>query len=165
MFPPKIQDLVIEYWREHGEQIRSYRNLDQHHYNLSCHTFYQIKPKEEFVVYLPDKYTKDFSKLTYEKKIIALDYFTIEFKAFHDFVENMIKSIETNPREFLPAQSLLPLNRLSKYESGELISIMVVGNNATCTRISENNDSKAEAKQLTFFKIPNRVEKIRWDFQ
>ncbi len=107
----------------------------------------------------------DFSKLTYEKKIIALDYFKIEFNAFHEFVENMIKSIETNPKEFLPAQSLLPLNKLSRYKNGELISIMVIGNNATCTRISENNDSKAEAKQLSFFNIPNQVAKIRWEFQ
>lgn len=112
-FPETIQQLVIRYWKEYGDRIRSYRNLDQHHYNLSFHTFFRIKPKEEFVVYLPDKYTNKFDRLSYDKKVITLNFFESEFKAFHDLVENLVISIGISPIEFQSSHSLVPLEDLS----------------------------------------------------
>ncbi len=164
-FPETIQKLVINYWKDHGERIRSYRNLDQQHYNLSFHTFYKIKPKEEFVVYLPDKYTNEFNRLSYDKKVIALTYFESEFEAFHDLVENLVKSIGVNPKEFQPSHSLVPLENLSNYENGELISIWIIGNEVIQTRISKDNEPNSKAKRIEMKKSPNIVTEINWKFK
>lgn len=164
-FPEKIQQLIIKYWKEHGDRIRSYRNLDQHHYNLSFHTFYRIKPKEEFVVYLPDKYTNKFDRLSYDKNIIALDYFESEFKVFHDLVENLVKSIGINPIEFQSSHSLVPLEDLSNYENGELISIWIIGEKVIQTRISKENEQYSKAKRIEMKESPNIVTEINWKFK
>ncbi len=164
-FPETIQKMVINYWKDHGERIRSYRNLDQHHYNLSFHTFFRIKPKEEFVVYLPDKYTNEFDRLSYDKKVIALDYFESEFEAFHDLVENLVNCIGIYPKEFQPSHSLVPLEDLSTYENGELISIWIIGNEVIQTRISKDNEPNSKAKRIEMKTTPNTVTEINWKFK
>ncbi|MFX1281771.1 MAG: hypothetical protein ACFFA3_20650 [Promethearchaeota archaeon] len=164
-FPETIQKLILVYWKKHGERIRSYRNLDQHHYNLSFHTFYRIKTKEEFVVYLPDKYSSNFEKLSYSKKIVALDYFESEFNAFHDLVESLAKSVDVNPKEFQPSHSLIPLEDLAQYENGELISIWIIGNEVIETRISKDNEPNSKAKRIEMKKSPNTVTEINWKFK
>ena len=165
MFPETIQKLVIKYWKDHGERIRSYRNLDQHHYNLSFHTFFRLKPKEEFVVYLPDKYTNEFDRLSYDKKVITLDYFESEYEAFHDLVENLVNCIDITPKEFQPSHSLVPLEDLSHYENGELISIWIIGNEVIQTRISKDNEPNSKAKRIEMKTSPNTVTEINWKFK
>ena len=164
-FPEVVRKYVIEYWKEHGDRIRSYRNLDQHHYNLSFHTFFKIKPKEEFVIYLPDKYTNEYEKLSYEKKIVALDYFESEFNSFHDLVENLVKFIGVDPREFKPSNSFVPLEELANYENGELISAWIIGNEVIQTRISRDNELHSKAKRIEIKKSPNKVNEIVWKFK
>lgn len=44
-FPNSIQKLVQDYWKNHAKNIRQYRNLDQHQYQLYYHSFYRLKPK------------------------------------------------------------------------------------------------------------------------
>ena len=71
LFPKSIQTLLINYWEKHGNFIRQYRNLDQHQYQLYYHSFYGLKPKEEYVLYLPDKITRNMElyDIRYNKKI------------------------------------------------------------------------------------------------
>ncbi len=165
-FPSTIQKIVKDYWKTHGEDIRQYRNLDQHQYQLYYHSFYRLRPKEEFVLYLPDKINRDIKlhEITYKKNIVALDLFESEFKAFHDFVESMLKQIKVQPVDIKPGQSLTPLEGLAKYKNGTLISTMVIGNEALTFRISNNNRINSEAKSLNPKSIPNSITSFNWKF-
>lgn len=60
----------------------------------------------------------------------------------------MIKSIGIQPKEFLPSQSLILLEGLSKYKNGELLSIMIIGKEALIFRISDDNDPNSETKRV-----------------
>ncbi len=166
-FPNAIQKLVKDYWNAHAENIRQYRNLDQHQYQMYYHSFYRLKPKEEYVLYLPDEITKNIKlhEITYNKKIVALDLFESEFRAFHDFVESMLKQIKVQPSEIQPGQSFSPLEGLLKYNNGDLLSTMVIGNEALTFRISKDNDLNSKAKRLELKSIPNRISSFNWEFK
>lgn len=77
----------------------------------------------------------------------------------------MIKSIGIQPKEYLPNQSLIPLEGLSKYKNGELLSIMIIGKEALIFRISDDNDPNSEAKRLAIQNIPNKYDSIKWEFK
>jgi len=165
-FPNSIQKLVQDYWKNHAKNIRQYRNLDQHQYQLYYHSFYRLKPKEKFVLYLPDKITRDIKlyDITYKKKIIALDLFEREFRAFHDFVESMLKQIKVKPIEIKPGQSFSPLESLANYKNGNLLCTMVNGNEAYNFRISNNNELNSKAKSLDLKLITNKITSFTWEF-
>ncbi len=165
LFPKPIQTLLINYWEKHGDSIRKYRNLDQHQYQMYYHSFYRLKPKEEFVLYLPDKISRDIKlrDITYKRKIVALELFESEFRAFHDFVEGMLKQIKVQPVEIQPGQSFEPLEGIAKYKNGRLLSTMIIGNKAITFRISENNEPNSKAKQLNLPKIiQNKITSFNW---
>ena len=166
-FLKPIQKLVKDYWNTHAKDIRQYRNLDQHQYQLYYHSFYRLKPKEEFVLYLPDKITRDIKlhDITYNRKIVALELFESEFRAFHDFVESMLKQIKVHPVEIQPGQSFSPLEGLAKYKNGNLVSTMVIGNEALTFRISKINDLNSEAKRSSLKFIPNNITSFKWEFE
>lgn len=166
-FPMTIQKLVKDYWANHAKNIRQYRNLDQHQYQMYYHSFYRLKPKEEFVLYLPDKITRDIKlhDITYNKKIVALELFESEFRAFHDFVESMLKQINVQSVEIQPGQAFSPLEGLAKYKNGNLLSTMVIGNEAITFRISNINDLSSEAKRLDLKSIPNKITSFKWEFK
>jgi hypothetical protein len=165
-FPRTIKKIVKDYWSSHAE-IRSYRNLDQHQYQLYYHSFYRLEPKEEFVLYLPDKITRDMElhDISYNKKIIALELFEREFKAFHDFVEKMLEQIKIPPAEIKPGISFSPLEDLAKYKNGDLLSIMITGKDSYINRISNINDPNSKGKRLDFQFIPNKITSFRWEFK
>ncbi|MFX1384216.1 MAG: hypothetical protein ACFFBP_17410 [Promethearchaeota archaeon] len=167
LFPKPIQNMLIKYYEKHGNKIRQYRNLDQHQYQLYYHSFYRLKPKEEYVLYLPDKITKnmELSDITYNKKIVALELFENEFKAFHDFVEGMLQQIKVEPIDILPSQSFQPLEGLAKYKNGVLLSTMINGEEAITFRIDNDNDPNSEAKRFSVQYIPNNVTSFRWEFK
>lgn len=167
LFPKPIQTLLINYWEKHGNNIRQYRNLDQHQYQLYYHSFYRLKPKEEYVLYLPDKITKnmELSDITYNKKIVALELFENEFIAFHDFVEEMLKQIKVHPVDIQPGLSFQPLESLANYKNGKLLSTMIIGKEAITFRINNDNDPNSEAKRLDIQKIPNDITSFRWEFK
>ena len=33
-FPKEVNELVIKYWKQNGQELRKYRNLEQHQFNL-----------------------------------------------------------------------------------------------------------------------------------
>ena len=166
-FPKMIQKLVKDYWNNHAKDIRQYRNLDQHQYQMYYHSYYRLKPKEEFVLYLPDKIDKDIElhDITYKRKIVALELFESEFRAFHDFVESMLKQIKVQPLEIHPGQSFSPLEGLAKYKNGNLLSTMVIGNEALTFRISNSNDLNSEAKRLDLKYIQNNITSFNCEFK
>ncbi|MFX1525295.1 MAG: hypothetical protein ACFFCC_17440 [Promethearchaeota archaeon] len=167
LFPKPIQILLRNYWEKHGSHIRQYRNLDQHQYQLYYHSFYRLKPKEVYVLYLPDKITRNIElhDITYKKKIAALELFENEFRAFYNFVENMLEQLKVKPVEINPSQSLQPLEGLAKYKVGDLLSTMIVGGEAITFRISNNDDPHSKAKPLHIQYIPNNITSFKWEFR
>ena len=61
--------------------------------------------------------------------------------------------------------SLRPLEGLSNYENGELLSLMIIRNEAISTRISKDNEPGIVPKKNETQILPNRIDKIRWEFQ
>ncbi|MBN1214481.1 MAG: hypothetical protein JXA99_03460 [Candidatus Lokiarchaeota archaeon] len=167
LFPKPLQTLLINYWENHGKFIRQYRNLDQHQYQLYYHSFYKLKPNEEYVIYLPDEINRNMAlhEIKYKNKIVALDFFEKEFKAFHDFVEEMLEKIKIQPSEIQPGSSFRPLEHLKNYKNGDIISTMIIGNETIVFRINNENDPDSEAKHLTIQKVPNKVSSFNWKFR
>jgi len=59
-----------------------------------------------------------------------LELFEREFRAFHDFVEGMLKHIKVQPVDIQPGLSFQPLGGLAKYKNGALLSTMIIGKEA-----------------------------------
>ncbi len=77
----------------------------------------------------------------------------------------MLKQIKVQPAEILPGQSFSPLEGLTKYKNGDLLSTMVIGNEAITFRISNSNDLNSKAKQLELKSIPNKITSFKWEFK
>ncbi len=167
LYPRPIQQLLVKYWEKYGEKIRQYRNLEQHQYQLYYHSYYRFKPKEEYVLYLPDEIKKnmDLEEIKYHKKIVALELFEEQFKAFHDFVDRMLIQLKIPPEQIQSKQAFEPLEGLSQYKNGELLSTMIIGNEAINFRIGRNNDPNSKAKTLEINKIPNTITSFKWEFK
>ncbi len=69
------------------------------------------------------------------------------------------------PKEFQPSHSLVPLEDLSTYENGELISVWIIGNEVIQTRISKDNEPNSKAKRIEMKKTSNTVTEINWKFK
>ena len=54
---------------------------------------------------------------------------------------------------------------LLKYNNGDLLSTMVIGNEALTFRISKDNDLNSKAKRLELKSIPNRISSFNWEFK
>lgn len=74
-------------------------------------------------------------------------------------------NVGANPKEFQPSHSLVPLEDLSNYENGELISIWIIGNEVIQTRISKDNEPNSKAKRIEMKTSPNTVTEISWKFK
>jgi len=104
-------------------------------------------------------------EIKYNKKIIALDFFEKEFKAFHDFVEGMLEQIKIQTFEIQQGSSFSPLEKLVNYKNGDILSTMIIGNEAIVFRISNENDPDSEAKGLVIQKFPNTITSFKWEFR
>lgn len=93
-----------------------------------------------------------------------MDLFEREFRAFHDFVESMLKQIKVKPIEIKPGQSFSPLESLANYKNGNLLCTMVNGNEAYNFRISNNNELNSKAKSLDLKLITNKITSFTWEF-
>jgi len=52
--PSKIFYIIRRYWTKSGKLVRSYRNIDQHHFALITHSCLKIKPRYKLEILLPD---------------------------------------------------------------------------------------------------------------
>jgi hypothetical protein len=92
--PATVCDLVEDYWKQNGERLKDYRDLDQHHFTLCKHVFLQWSPTERVIVLLPDNPSvTGNSKLTFNQEIDALRYFVDAFNVFHQCAERIAISL------------------------------------------------------------------------
>jgi hypothetical protein len=87
-FTEELSKLFLNYWDKSGEQIKNYRDMDQHYYSMIKHSYIRTSPEENLLIFLPDNpEKKSATTVTFEKEIDALTYLNDSFFRFHDFVE------------------------------------------------------------------------------
>ena len=165
-FPDELAHLINKYWNLSGQELRKYRNLEQHQFNLLEEAYIIRIPKERFILYLPDNPNEEnFEKLTYKKKRIAFDYFKSEIQIFHDFVENMMETIGVEPEKHEFGSNFSPKsNLISDYNQGDLMKIWVIKNEAILFSVGEKTPDDSAAK-LNIRKIKNKINVLRWEIK
>ena len=165
-FPKKVSELVIKYWKQNGQGLRKYRNLEQHQFNLLEEVYIIRKPTERFILYLPDNPNeRDFEKLTYHNKIVAIDFFKFEIQVFHDFVEKILETIGIKPENHEFGSSFSPkTNFIKQYNEGDLMKIWVIKNEVILFSVGEKTPDGTAAK-LSLRKIENKMKVLRWEIK
>ncbi len=166
VFPKEVQDLVITYWNQNGQEIRHYRNLNQHQFNLLEEAYIVREPVERFILYLPDNPNeRDFEKLTYDKKRIAIDYFKSEIHVFHDFIEGILKVLGVTPEKHEFTTSTSPnASKIKNYNEGDLMKIWVIKNKAILFSVGEKTPVE-EAAPLVMRQINNKITGLTWSLK
>ena len=165
-FPKEVQKLVVSYWIQNGQEIRQYRNLNQHQFNLLEEAYIVREPTERFILNLPDNPNeRDFEKLTYDKKRVAIDYFKSEIQAFHDFIEEIMKVLNVTPERHVFTTSTSPnASKINNYNEGDLMKIWVIKNEAILFSVGEKTPD-GEAAKLSVRKIKNKIVGLKWDIK
>ncbi len=165
-FPAGISDLITKYWKQNGQKLRKYRNLEQHQFNLLEEAYLIKKTTERFILYLPDNPNeRDFEKLTYQNKIVAIDFFKFEIQVFHEFVEKIMETIGIKPENHEFGSSFSPkTNFIKQYNEGDLMKIWVIKNEAILFSVGEKTPDGAAAK-LNLRKIENKMNILRWEIK
>ena len=166
VFPDRISALTKKYWKQNGQELRKYRNLEQHQFNLLEEAYIIRKPTERFILYLPDNPNeRDFEKLTYHKKIVAIDFFKFEIQVFHDFVEDVMETIGIKAENHEFGSNFSPkTNFIKQYNEGDLMKIWVIKNEAILFSVGEKTPDGTAAK-LNMRKIENKMNILRWEIK
>lgn len=91
-FGSNILNLLRNYRKDNGKEIRNYRNLDQHEFSLINN--YIVDKDTLFHIYLPDDpFVNTFQKITFSQKIDAIPLIEVSIEKFHNFVDNVLKEI------------------------------------------------------------------------
>ncbi len=166
IFPDKVADHIVKYWEQNGQELRKYRNLEQHQFNILEEAYIIRKPSEQFILYLPDNPNEEnFEKLTYNKKRIAFNYFISEIQIFHNFVETIMEILGIDPEmhEF-GSKFSSKSNLISKYNQGDLLKIWVIKNEAILFSVGEKSLDGNTAK-INIRKIENKMNILRWEIK
>ena len=166
LFPEEIIENIMKYWIQNGQELRQYRNLKQHQFNLLEEAYIVRNPEDRFVLYLPDNpYEQNFDRLSYDKKRIAYDYFNSELEAFHDFIEKLMKLLGTKSERHEFASNMSPKSdSISNYEQGDLLKIWILKNEAILFSVGEKTPEGSAAK-LKFRKIENKMNVLKWEIK
>ncbi len=136
-FPDLIQELTHKYWDDHADIFREYRNIDEHRYNiLNC---YGLDENFVFHAYLPDNPRRD-APISYTDKKDVLDILQKEFTAFHDYVDEILSSLNISPKEFKIGTFANQYGENpEKYQKGDCVSMFQVNNKLSCLCLKERN--------------------------
>lgn len=165
-FPNEVGDLVVKYWKQNGQELRKYRNLEQHQFNLLEEAYIIREPTDRFILYLPDNPTeKNFEELTYGNKRVTIDFFKFEIQMFHDFVEGVMKIIGIKPETHEFGSSFSPKsNLIIDYKEGDLMKIWVIKNEAILFSVGEKTPD-GEAAKISIRKIKNKMNVLKWEIK
>lgn len=109
----KIFYLIRRYWTKSGKSVRTYRDIDQHHFALVTHSFLKVKPDYKLETLLPDNpEAKRIEEFTYKKKIDALQFLEESFFALHDFIEELASEFGFKEINFQIKSNLGPYGEL-----------------------------------------------------
>lgn len=156
-FDSKIQNVVQKYWKDHGQSIRNFRNLDQHHFHLVLR--YGINHNDDFVVYFPDTKEKMFEDVTFNSKINGIELINSEFLAFHDFVDDLMKILNIDEKNFQIESIYSKPESIEHYEENECMAIFQSGNKAILN-YCRNKKIDGTGSELVLRKLDLKSTKI-----
>lgn len=105
--PVNIWRIIKRYWSKSGKLVKSYRDVDQHHFALITHSFLELKPKEKILVILPDNpEIKNPLRFTYNKEIDAIRFLEQKFIEFNEYIEALAKEFGFNTTPIFPSWDL-----------------------------------------------------------
>lgn len=97
----RIFGLIRKYWVKSGEIVRTYRNIDQHYYNLINNSFLELEPDERILINLPDNpEVKKIEKSIFKKEINAILFLEQAFFFLHDFIEELAENFRFKSKKF-----------------------------------------------------------------
>lgn len=92
--PQKIKGLIEEYWRSSGQELRFYRDVDQHYDVLIKQSFMQIRPNKRVLICLPDNpEDKDPKKFKFKEQKDGVEFVDTAFKQLHDCIESIARTL------------------------------------------------------------------------
>lgn len=130
-FQDKVRYLSRGYWVKHAKKLRTYRNIDEHRFNLLFNS--GIAEDGCFHLYLPDDpNVNNITDCTFNEKIDAFSYFTDELIAFTKYVDAVLEFLKIPESNFSPGTFMENSPELVNYEIGSCISIFQFGTKAIC---------------------------------
>ncbi len=107
--------ILEEYWNSGGKDLKGYRDIDQHFYTIVEHSFLQIDPTEQVLIYLPDNPEETSSnRVSFANERNALPYFQHAFMEIHDCVEKIGSVLGFQPEPLGQAVRLAQLGPLTE---------------------------------------------------
>ncbi len=125
-FPNPIQQIFLTYWTGNGKVIRTYRNINQHVYDLLTHAYFQVKPKEKFLVYFPDDPNTTPENFKYSKSSEAYVFLKKSFREFHFFVEKLADELGYSAERHSYEVSDLSHADLKRWPENSTIAVSIV---------------------------------------
>lgn len=88
--PRDLSSRIRAYWQTTGNELKDYRDLDQHFTTIIEHCYFETNPVERLVILLPDDpKQKKAGLFTFEKCREAVPFAHSAFSALHDLMESI----------------------------------------------------------------------------
>jgi hypothetical protein len=150
--PEKVVEQIVGYWESGGSRLKSYRDVDLHHFALSKQSFLEWHPEERIIIVLPDNpEIKAESKLTFTGDIDAIRYFGQVFDSFHRLVEDVCAELGFTPADM---KEELTVEHFGSLEDGVKQTIALWMDDADASRALEVG--QLEDRRLYFHKRDSR---------
>ena len=92
------KELIEKYWKRTGENVKLYRDVDQHFNSLTENYFMAIFPNKHILILFPDNpEEKSMNKFRYEKNINGTIFLNEAFKELHTIFESLAVTYGAKP--------------------------------------------------------------------
>lgn len=92
--PEPVKKKTLIYWQNGGLAAREYRDIAEHHYYLLAQSYYQFKPIERVLIYLPDNPSqKKHEHYTFDKKIDCIAYLEKSFIELCQYIDAVLSDL------------------------------------------------------------------------
>ncbi len=92
--PEPVKKRTLIYWQSGGLTAREYRDIAEHHYYLLAQSYYQFRPVEKVLIYLPDNPgQKKHADYTFDKKIDCIEYLQKSFLDLCQYVDALLSGL------------------------------------------------------------------------
>ncbi|QQR75037.1 MAG: hypothetical protein IPJ17_05500 [Holophagales bacterium] len=126
-FDGAVATLLQGYWDDGGRTLRDFRDVDQHFYVLTQHSFLDLGSEPALRIFLPDNPdTKSPRQFTFAKEIDALTYCQREYSRFHDLTEAIAAHFGFEPAPHQQPLSLYEPYQVQPQEQPKTVALVVM---------------------------------------
>ena len=148
-FSQQTCNLVEQYWRSGGAEIKNYRDIDQHFYAIVQRSFLQIKPVETILVYLPDNpEEKSINRVIFDNKRDAIPFFKDAFVQIHQLIEDVALILGFGPTRLKQSIHTEQLGELQEGAKKTLALIMPSTEGSSGIEIGQTADCRMYVRAL-----------------